>query len=73
MKEALFWRPFHDNTIQCRLCPHVCKIDMDAIGKCGARQNIDGKLISLVYGKAISIHDLAEFSIHHLPNKYATK
>jgi len=56
MKEALFWRPFHDNTVQCRLCPHVCKIELDALGRCGARQNIDGKLISLVYGKPISIH-----------------
>lgn len=56
MKEALFWRPFHDNTVQCRLCPRICAIKINEFGKCGARQNCDGKLISRVYGKPVAIH-----------------
>lgn len=56
MREALFWRPFHDKEIQCRLCPRVCTIKPDKIGNCGVRRNEDGKLISLVYGKPISVH-----------------
>ncbi|HZX44576.1 MAG TPA: AmmeMemoRadiSam system radical SAM enzyme [Candidatus Nanoarchaeia archaeon] len=54
MKEAMFYNKLKDKVVNCRLCPHYCVIDPDGIGKCGVRQNIDGKLFSLVYGKIIS-------------------
>ncbi len=41
--------------VQCVLCPRNCKIDKGDRGVCGVRENQDGKLISLVYGKAVSM------------------
>lgn len=53
-KEALFWKAV-GNSVQCQLCPHFCVLENNEIGKCRARQNKDGKLISLVYGKLCSM------------------
>lgn len=41
--------------IKCLLCPHLCLIKENQIGKCGVRKNIDHKLLSLNYGKVTSI------------------
>ncbi len=56
MKEALFYRPIEDGKVLCELCPHFCKLKEKQIGICGVRQNIAGKLYSLVYGKPIAVH-----------------
>ncbi|MGM5488165.1 MAG: AmmeMemoRadiSam system radical SAM enzyme [Nanobdellota archaeon] len=53
MKEASFYRTKADK-VQCYLCPHVCSIGDGERGKCRVRQNIKGKLYSLVYGKLIA-------------------
>lgn len=42
--------------VRCTLCPHYCSLPSGAYGVCRARQNVDGKLISQVYGKPVSIH-----------------
>lgn len=55
MKEARFWRK-EDGRIECGLCPHSCKIGPGKRGICGVRENRDGVLYSLIYGKASSIH-----------------
>ncbi|MBC7328158.1 AmmeMemoRadiSam system radical SAM enzyme [bacterium] len=55
MKEAMFWEGKEDNKVQCHLCPHNCLLSKGEIGNCKARQNIDGKLYSLVWGKVSSI------------------
>jgi pyruvate formate lyase activating enzyme len=55
MKEALFWEAKEGGKVQCHLCPHNCLLDKGKIGICKARQNIDGKLYSLVYGEVTSI------------------
>jgi pyruvate formate lyase activating enzyme len=56
-KEALFWKTLdkEKKTLQCQLCPHFCVLGEGEIGKCRVRQNKDGKLISLVYGKPCSL------------------
>ncbi|MDD4878920.1 MAG: AmmeMemoRadiSam system radical SAM enzyme [Candidatus Omnitrophica bacterium] len=54
MKEALYWEKA-DGAVRCLLCPHDCKIVNGITGVCGVRQNIDGKLYSLVYGEATSV------------------
>ncbi len=56
MKEAMFYRPIEDGKVLCELCPHFCKLKEKQIGICGVRQNITGKLYSLVYGKPIAVH-----------------
>lgn len=39
----------------CGLCPRSCKLSEGASGFCGARKNVDGKIIPLNYGKLLSI------------------
>ncbi|MDR3569336.1 MAG: AmmeMemoRadiSam system radical SAM enzyme [Syntrophobacteraceae bacterium] len=56
MKEAMFYRPLGEVRVHCFLCSHHCHIDSGGIGKCGVRQNRDGKLFSLVYGKPVARH-----------------
>ena len=53
--EARFWRT-EGEWAACYLCPHHCKIAEGNVGICGVRQNVDGKLFSLIYGKASSVH-----------------
>jgi len=54
MLEAWFYKKLKDNIVQCELCPHFCSIKEGFRGKCGVRENKDGKLYSLVYGKLCS-------------------
>lgn len=56
MKEALYYKPLDKHKVQCVLCPRQCVIMEDKRGNCGVRENQDGKLYSLVYGKAVSAH-----------------
>jgi pyruvate formate lyase activating enzyme len=53
MKEAYLWSP-KDGAALCHLCAHRCRITEGARGLCGVRENREGKLYSLVYGKLIS-------------------
>jgi pyruvate formate lyase activating enzyme len=55
MREAKYWESKKDY-IQCTLCPHNCKIIEDKTGLCKVRKNVDGKLMSLVYGKAVAVN-----------------
>ena len=55
MKEAIFWKKEKDK-IRCQLCPQNCLIVEEKVGFCGVRQNIKGKLYSLVYGKPCSVN-----------------
>jgi len=53
--EARFYAPEGDK-VRCSLCPHSCLIANQKRGLCGVRENRDGKLYSLIYGLASSIH-----------------
>jgi len=55
IKEAMFYSKTENKNVQCFLCPRNCKISPGKFGFCGVRQNQDGKLISLVYGRAVSV------------------
>mgnify|MGYP000232787055 CR=1 FL=1 len=54
-KEACFYKKLKNKTVQCRLCPRYCVLKPGKWGNCNARKNIDGKLYSMVYGKAVSL------------------
>ena len=41
--------------VRCLLCPNFCLLKKDEIGRCGVRQNQNGRLYSLIYGEATSI------------------
>jgi pyruvate formate lyase activating enzyme len=53
--EARFYSRERDKLI-CSLCPHSCLISDGKRGLCGVRENRSGKLYSLIYGLASSIH-----------------
>ncbi len=55
IQTASFWTPIKNSTVQCNLCPHNCKIQPNATGICGVRQNQNGTLKALTYQKCSSI------------------
>jgi pyruvate formate lyase activating enzyme len=54
MKEAMFYEKLDENAVRCHLCPHTCKINEARRGVCGVRENQNGVLYSLVYGKVVA-------------------
>lgn len=62
LHEAMCWKPAGEtgaedpNSVECTLCAHRCIIRAGRAGICGVRQNVDGKLISTVYGDPIAMH-----------------
>ena len=56
MKEAYYYQSIDDGKVNCLLCPQECVIVSGKTGVCGVRKNVDGKLISTVFGKPVAIH-----------------
>jgi len=56
MKEAMFYEKLEKQKVRCFLCAHHCIISEDRRGICGVRENREGTLYSLVYGKLISMN-----------------
>ncbi len=54
MIEARFYEKVEDQKTQCHLCAHECKIDPGKWGICHVRQNREGTLYSMVYGRIIA-------------------
>ncbi len=54
VKEAMFYEKLEEHAVRCHLCPHNCKINESKKGICGVRENRDGILYSLVYGKVVA-------------------
>jgi pyruvate formate lyase activating enzyme len=53
MKEAMFYKNL-DGKVRCHLCNHQCVIKDGKRGICGVRENREGKLYSLVYGRSVA-------------------
>lgn len=56
LHEAKFWKVLAGGRVQCELCPNRCILASGQRGICKVRENIDGKLYSLVYGKRATMH-----------------
>ncbi len=56
MKEARLYEKLEDNKVKCNLCNHRCIIKDGKRGICGVRENREGTLLSLVYGRPIATH-----------------
>jgi len=54
--QALLYSPLENGAVRCALCAHRCKISVGKRGICQVRENRDGQLVSLVYGKLIAQH-----------------
>lgn len=53
LKQAILYKKLVRNRVQCRACSWYCKINPGFTGICGVRENINGKLYLLVYGKPL--------------------
>ena len=56
MKEAMLYSSLEGGKVQCYLCSHRCNIPLSKRGICGVRENREGKLYTLVFGRAISLN-----------------
>ncbi len=56
LHEAMFWEKRADHKVLCQLCRFQCTIAPERRGLCGVRENRDGVLYTLVYGRSIAEH-----------------
>ena len=56
LKKAVLYENLKDDKVKCNLCAHRCIIASSRRGICGVRENIEGELYSLVYGKTTSLN-----------------
>ncbi|MCB9293237.1 MAG: AmmeMemoRadiSam system radical SAM enzyme [Lewinellaceae bacterium] len=56
MYEAILYEPMARQAVRCTACRIRCVIKPGGAGVCGVRQNKDGKLCLLVYGKASAVN-----------------
>ena len=54
MIEAILYDRISDQRVHCRLCSHGCIISDGERGICRVRENVDGRLMSLVYERVIA-------------------
>jgi len=54
MKEAMFYEKLEGGQVRCGLCRFRCLIGTGQRGHCTVRENRDGILYSLVYGRAVA-------------------
>ena len=54
MREALLYQQRKEGEVACDLCAHRCRIGLGGRGRCGVRENRDGRLVSLVYGLLVA-------------------
>ena len=54
IREALLYEKIGGERIQCHLCGHQCVVKQGKRGLCGVRENREGILHTLVYGKIIA-------------------
>jgi pyruvate formate lyase activating enzyme len=56
LKEAMLYEKMPEQKVRCHLCAHRCIISEGKSGICGVRENREGQLYTLVYGKIIARH-----------------
>ncbi len=54
MHKALLYDKCDSDRVICHLCAHGCSIANHKRGLCGVRENIDGELYTLVYGRIVA-------------------
>ncbi|MFA5871172.1 MAG: AmmeMemoRadiSam system radical SAM enzyme [Parcubacteria group bacterium] len=54
MKESILYEKLKKELIRCKTCSHYCVIAPKKRGICGVRENINGKLFFLPYGRVIA-------------------
>jgi pyruvate formate lyase activating enzyme len=54
MDQARFWEPAPEGKVRCGLCRFRCLIGAGQRGVCGVRENREGVLYTLVYGRSVA-------------------
>ncbi len=54
-REAMFWQELKNGAVRCDLCPRRCVIPEGGRGFCRVRENREGKLFSLVFGRPCTV------------------
>jgi pyruvate formate lyase activating enzyme len=65
--EASLWRKAEGGAVDCYLCAHRCHIAPGRRGVCRVRENVDGRLETLVYGRLVAAHvdPIEKKPLHH--------
>lgn len=74
MRKALLYKQLENKIVECGLCSHHCQIKPGERGKCAVRQNINGELFTISYGRLNHANpDLVENKglYHFLPGSKA--
>lgn len=56
LKETMIYEKLEDKKVKCGICSQRCELKPGQKGFCGVRENIEGKLYSLVYGLAVDVN-----------------
>lgn len=56
IRDAMLWESIDDQRVHCFACAHECKIKKWDSGICHVRQNLDGKLATLIYAEVSSMN-----------------
>jgi pyruvate formate lyase activating enzyme len=56
VKEAILYEKLAGKKVKCTACRHYCIVPDKGTGICGVRQNKEGKLYLIVYGKASAVN-----------------
>jgi len=56
-KQARLYQKLENDWVRCTACAWYCRIKPGQVGVCATRLNQNGRLYSLVYGKAMGLHD----------------
>ena len=56
LKEAMLYEKLEQGKVRCSLCRHYCSIAPGRRGICGVRENREGVLVALNYGKTIALN-----------------
>jgi pyruvate formate lyase activating enzyme len=67
MQQAILWKPYKEDIVQCRLCSHFCLIKPGERGKCGVRYNDNGQLMTLVKDRvaAMNLDPIEKKPLYH--------
>ncbi len=67
LKEAMFYKRINGQKVQCLLCPRACVIGEGKRGFCRNRENREGKLCTIVYGKpcVVDVGPIEKAPIYH--------
>jgi len=55
-REAQYYEKLGGGKVRCTLCPHSCGIPDGGLGKCNLRENRDGRLLALSYGRTVTVN-----------------